>query len=338
MSYYLDVTYLNLLASQLRNFKRKSRELVNCSCPLCGDSKKNKTKARGYFIKVEDSIIFKCHNCGKSKHFSKILQTVNPALYDEYIFHKYRNKMGVTAEPTTSPEIIKEEIKLTPLDLPNLKELDDSHYAKKYILGRNIPENKLDSIYFTDNWSKFSSETINIKYSNDPSDHRIVLPFYDINKNLVGAQGRSLSGDKKQRYLTAKKDGVEHITFGLQNWNKFQQTYVVEGPIDSLFLPNALAVASSDLLSIVNRVPNINIEKTTFIFDNEPYSLEITKFMARAINKGYRVFVWPTQIKQKDINDCVSFGYTTAEFLDIVSKRTYVRLEAEMELSSWKKV
>ena len=49
MSMWLQNKYINLMSNQFSVFKRKNNKLYNVRCPECGDSKKNKFKARGYF-------------------------------------------------------------------------------------------------------------------------------------------------------------------------------------------------------------------------------------------------------------------------------------------------
>ncbi len=338
MSFYNDVTYICLLSGSLRNFKRKKDDLFNCSCPYCGDSQKDKHKARGYFFKQGDSMIYKCHNCGQSASTANVLKFLNPQLYQEYIFHRYKENANTPEKETNSlKENVTQTIKFKSVDLPSIKDLPDEHYAKKYILARKIPSNKLDRLFFADRWGQWVEKYIDKKYSNEPQDHRIVMPFFDEKGNLVGAQGRSLSADKRMRYLSAKATDVLHMTFGLERWNKFEKTYVVEGPIDSLFLPNALAASTSDLHSVIDRVPELNKENTIFVFDNEPHSKEIGELMRKVIDDGYKITFWPKTLKEKDVNDMVLSGLTLEKIIDIIESGTKSGLRAEIEFASWKK-
>ena len=66
---YVEVKYINIVSSKLRNFKKKSDSVFNFSCPLCGDSKVKKNKARGYFIENKGTFVFHCHNCTVSLSF-----------------------------------------------------------------------------------------------------------------------------------------------------------------------------------------------------------------------------------------------------------------------------
>jgi len=340
MTLYLDINYINLISSQLRNFKKKKESLFNCACPFCGDSQKDKYKARGYFFREADVMLFKCHNCGVSTTAAKVIRFVNPTLYQEYTLQKCKD-LGFEVQLQKEKPEIEEPKNILPVlkdvNLESIISLSDEHYAKQYVLHRGLPQEALTRIYFTDDWAKWASININEKYKDDAHDHRIVLPFYDLEGNIVGAQGRSLSGDKKQRYVTAKRNDVEHIIFGLDRWNKFETTYIVEGPIDSLFIANSLAVATSDLYSIVERVTQLDKTKTVFVFDNEPFSKEIGKLMMKVILHGYKICIWPKSLKEKDINDMILSGLTVEEILSIIDSNTRSNLDAELEFTYWKR-
>ena len=92
MSAYVDHKYLNLISPRLKLFKRKSRDLYNFRCPLCGDSKKNQYKARGYAFLREQSIFYKCHNCGESGHLKQLLEKIDPIIPKQYNFETFTNK------------------------------------------------------------------------------------------------------------------------------------------------------------------------------------------------------------------------------------------------------
>ncbi len=90
--YYVDVKYLKLISSRLPKFKSLNDHSWNCRCILCGDSKKNENKARGYFYKAKDGIVYKCHNCGVSKSLYDFLKSIDTALHKEYVFELYKEK------------------------------------------------------------------------------------------------------------------------------------------------------------------------------------------------------------------------------------------------------
>ena len=72
---FVDVKYINLISSRFQNFKKVKNNLYNFRCCLCGDSQKNKNKARGYLYQVKNNTNFKCHNCGVNISFNNFLNS-----------------------------------------------------------------------------------------------------------------------------------------------------------------------------------------------------------------------------------------------------------------------
>ena len=106
----------------------------------------------------------------------------------------------------------------------------------------------------------------------------------------------------------------------------------MEGPIDSLFIQNCIAVAQSDL-----RVPQYK-DKAILVPDNEPRNREIIKQLERAVDEEYRVVIWPDYVRQKDINDMILSGLDALEIKNIISKNTFQGLSAKIELQKWKRI
>jgi hypothetical protein len=111
--------------------------------------------------------------------------------------------------------------------------------------------------------------------------------------------------------------------------------YVTEGPIDSMFLENAVATADSNLESITDCVDKSNV---VLVFDNEPRNKEIINKINHAIENHFNVVIWPEFIEEKDINEMVLNGFSPDEIQDIISKNTFVNLRAKMEFVNWKKI
>ncbi len=104
MSVYIDRKYLLLISSRLQQFKQKKEDLFNFRCLYCGDSKKNKLKARGYVYRKSNDYFFICHNCGKSTTFAKFLEHVDGTTYKQYILERYAT--GETGYGTNVKNII----------------------------------------------------------------------------------------------------------------------------------------------------------------------------------------------------------------------------------------
>lgn len=332
MSAYIDHKYINILSSQLQQFKRKSRELYNFRCPICGDSKKNKYKARGYAFVKENSIFFKCHNCGASGGLKTLIEALDVVLLKQYNFEKFTSKH--TKQHTEEKVTLFKKPTFKKVDLSTISELEDDHPAKKYLVNRKIPTIRLHDLYYTDcfkSWvTKYDVQLASRLKEEDP---RIIIPFFDQKKNLVAAQGRSLL-DNTLRYFTIKIDKQAPKVFGLDRWDYRQVAYMVEGPFDSMFIPNAMAMAGSDLddLSLFTG------KRIVFMYDNERRNKEIVDKMKKVLLKGFPLVVWPDTVKFKDINDMIVGGMTIEEILDIINKNTFEGLQARLKINQWHKL
>lgn len=333
---YIDVKYINMCGSMLRNFKKSRTNAYNCSCPICGDSQRKLTKARGYFLTKGNGYWFHCHNCGVSLSLSHFLKKVFPLQYQEYTLEKYKDKEQIEqiSRPSVPVPVVLKKISAVNatcvLDLPN------THYAKEYIRARMIPEDKLALLYYTDDFAKLTEELFPGEYptlkSNDP---RIVIPFFNTQNDVIGLQGRSLDSSSSLRYITARANKDITLLYGMERLNLAKKVLVVEGPVDSLFLPNCLAVASSDLQRALKLVPTINDH--VLVFDNEPRNREIVDLVSGAVESGKTVCIWPQAIQNKDINDMVRSGHSKEDILHIILANSFSGLNAKIKLCEWRK-
>lgn len=336
MSVFIDRTFLLQLSPKLQRFTKKKDDLYNFRCPLCGDSQKNKLKSRGYVYRKKNDYFFMCHNCGASTTFYNFLKQVDPNLVKEYQLERYKN--GETAnnnypKPEFSEYKASKPVFKKPIELPSIHSLPEAHFAKVYVQSRRIPEDFLSQLYYAEDFAAFI-QSLGIEKELHKEDKRLVIPFYDADKNLIAVQGRSL-GESKLRYITLKLHDDNHKFFGLDRINQDEMIYVVEGPIDSMFLNNAVATADSNLESITSVYDR---SKITLVFDNEPRNKEIVKKIDEAIEKHYNVVIWPEMIEAKDINDMILEGFSPDEIQDIISKNTFVNLRAKAEFIRWKKI
>ena len=328
---YLEQKYLLLASSQLGQFKKKDNNLFNFRCPYCGDSQRNRTKARGYVFQIENSLIYKCHNCGVGTTVPKLIKYIDEELYHEFCTEAYRTEVPKKNDVLTSDT--KKKLKSAPVKIRGIKkvsQLAHDHPVKKFVISRKIPSDKHYLLYFAPKFYKFVNTLIENKFPSLNGDHpRLVIPFYNEKNELIALQGRAF-GNEVPKYITIKvKDSADKI-YGTErvNWN--QRVFVVEGPIDSLFLFNSIATAQSDL-----RVYKDNV---VLIPDNEPRNAEVIKQIEKYINENFDVVIWPPNIKEKDINEMILSGKTEREVKDTIVQNTYNGLLARTKLSQWKKV
>jgi len=334
MSLYIDKKFLQLVSPKLERFKQKSEFLWNAKCKICGDSHKNKTKARGYFYRRKSDLFYTCHNCGTSMSLGNFIKFVDPYLYREYIMERYQNEShGNTPKPDFTIARTKPVFKKR-VELPTIDSLPEEHVAKQYLLKRKIPREKLDDIYYASSFKDYIMAGVPGYEKTLYDEPRIVFPFYDEDKNLLGVQGRAI-GDSKVKYITIKMDDANQKVYGLDKVDFSKKVYVVEGPIDSLFLQNAIATMDASLYNVSLLLGNHDY---VFIHDNEPRNNAIVKAMSKTISHGKNIFIWPQDVTAKDINDWIMLGATPSEIQAIIDTNTWSDLRAKLEFERWKKV
>ena len=333
MSLFIDHKYLNIISSKLQQFKRKSRSLYNFRCPICGDSKKNKFKARGYVFENKEALFFKCHNCSASSNVGNLIEKLDVVLSKQYFFEKYKNKATTNTEPIEERVPLFVQPKFKKVDLRSIDSLSVEHPARKYLDARRLPPGRYHDLYYTDcfkSWvTNYDAELAARLKEEDP---RVIIPFFDRDKNLIAAQGRSMENNTL-RYFTIKIDKKSPKIFGLDRWDDRVLAYMTEGPFDSMFLPNAMAMAGSDLDDT-----SLFIGKNVvFVYDNEKRNQEIVTKMLRVLKRGFRIVVWPDTIQYKDINDMIIGGVSLDDIYDIIDKNTFEGLQARLKINQWKR-
>ena len=320
----IDSKYISLVSSRLQKFKKVKPDLYNFRCPICGDSQKNKNKCRGYFYVVKNNTNFKCHNCGASLSFNNFIKKVDVTLHKQYTLEKFKEGHTGRNFVTEEPEFtFKKPVFKKKLDLPKASE---NFFAKEYLEKRKLNP---DKFYFTDTfkeWTNTKKQTFDSTYMDEP---RIIIPMYDTSKNLIGFQGRSLTHNSV-KYITVMLDDEAPKLYGLESIDENKPIYIVEGPFDSTFVENGVAMCGADV-----DVGSFGWSDYIWVLDNEPRNREIVNRVAKLIDRGEKVVIWPNQIIEKDINDMVLGGQN---IMDVLKSSTYHGLEAKVKFNNWKKV
>jgi len=324
---YIDHKYINLISIRLSKFQKKQDNLYNFRCPYCGDSVKYKNRARGFFYRKNADMVFKCHNCGIGRTLGNFLKDLDVTLHDEYVMERFKSGLTGRGSNTKEPEFKFEKpvFKKTPLsELKKISELNNLHPAREYLSNRQIPEKYFSKFYYAEDFHAWAKTDTKIKES------RIIIPLMSKSGKLFGFQGRALDKTAKLRYITTILDDKYSKLFGLDSLDFDKTIYVTEGPFDSLFLSNAIAMCGSD----------VHLEKSIyrdriFVLDNEPRNVQIVQRYDKLITTGEKVVIWPNTIKQKDINDMVISGLDPQK---IIKENTFQGLEAKVKFTTWKKV
>ena len=319
----VDSKYIGLVSSRLLKFKKVKADLYNFRCPICGDSQKNKSKTRGYLYAVKADMNFRCHNCGASMTLSNFLKEVDPVIHKQYVFERFKNNKTGRGTVVEEPKFNFEAPQFKPrLDLPKASE---NSAAKKYLENRKLNP---DKFYYTDKfkaWSNSHKKTFDsVKYD----EPRIIIPLFYKN-TLVGFQGRSL-GPSKVKYITVMINDDAPKIYGLDNIRTATSVYITEGPFDSTFIRNSIAMCGADA-----DVSRWGVSDPVWVYDNEPRSKEIVSRIERTISSGAKVVIWPSTIPEKDINDMVLAGH---DVQSVVESNVYSGLKANLQFNTWKRI
>ena len=278
---------------------------------------------RGYLYAVKVNTNFKCHNCGASMSLNNFLKHVDPAVHKQYVMEKFKEghtgRNFVIDEPVIKFEAPKFKTKIK---LPKASENPNS---AGYLTARKLNP---DNFYYAEKFKKFVN-TLKPTFDDTRYDEeRIIIPLY-YEKKLTGLQGRSV-GPNPVKYITVMLDDDAPKIYGLDNIRRDAPVYVTEGPFDSTFIRNAIAMCGADA-----DISRWGIDNPVWIYDNEPRNREITNRISKTIDAGHAVVIWPESIDDKDINDMVMSGL---DVQSVIESNTYSGLEAKLKFNTWKKI
>jgi hypothetical protein len=270
-----------------------------------------------------------------SKSFTSFLKDLDNSLYDQYVLERYKN--GVTGKNSNTPDPdfnfkTPEFKKVEKLNLPTIEELNTEHPAKVYLENRKIPRKFFKQLYYCEKFKEWTNEQKYTFESIDQDEPRIIIPL--INKgNIIGFQGRSLRKNSKVKYITIILNENSPKIYGFDNVDWDKTVYITEGPFDSMFIDNAIAMVGAD----IDKMFFISYYDVDFVmvYDNEKRNKQIVDRIEKAINLKFPVVIWPSDVKEKDINEMVLAGLNVNDMLKL---NTYSGLEAKAKLIGWKRV
>jgi hypothetical protein len=311
-------------------------------CPLCGDSKKNKSKMRGYIYRKGNDLFYRCHNCGAGCSLGNLIKQLDGNLFKEYLMERYKSgELSKSFEASntlqiTAPKFGKVETK-TFDNAERCDMLSEEHFCIRYLNTRKVPKSIYSQLYYTDNYKKLCDEVYPQHDKKITEDKRLVIPFYNEYNDLIAISGRALeTADNKLRYVTIRTNSNENkLIYGLDRINSSGKVLLVEGPLDSLFLNNCLASADANL-SLTRE--QLDIQDVTLVFDNEPRNKEILSLMDRAMKNGNKIVIWPNTMIGKDINEFIMNGISSDEIESIISSNTFTGIQAQLKFNMWKRL
>ena len=332
MSIVTDQKYAQMISHKLLLFKRKSERVYNFRCPFCGDSQKNKLKTRGYLFEKSGGLIYKCHNCDVGTNLGKLIELVDPGLAKAYRLESYKDRVSSNTEVFLIPKAEAERPKIILDDmLPRLDQLPLHHRAVEYVKARRIPKERWNDLYYARDMKVL--EQLNPSYEGRlTSDERLVIPFRREDGLLTGVTGRSM-GSSTLRYVTVRITD-DPLIYGLDRLVRGKKIYITEGPIDSMFLPNAIAAGGTDF---ARALYNVTGEETVLIFDNQPRNKQVVKRVESFVSRGCAMVIWDSSWNYKDINDAILSGCSGSAIESILNKSTHKGLALKLAIRDWKK-
>lgn len=340
---YLDETFLRQISNRLDKFKQTSPHHFNARCPICGDSKRNKSKARWHAFQHSDKgfLVCKCFNCGYTNSFDNFLKEIEPEVHKMYLMEKFReannNPKAIETEQFKTPKPVFDTNPLK--GLKKISQLPVEHPVKKWVAKRRIPSKTHHKLYLCMKFKKWVNSFYPDKFeekSLENDEPRLLIPLFDEDGVMFGVQGRAFKKDSV-KYITIMLREDKGRWYGLDTLNRNATAYCVEGPIDSLFIENGIASCGGDIVSELELL-NMPKEDIVVVYDNEPRSKDTIKKIEKAIENNYPVCIWPDSVVEKDINDMVLVGYTPRTIRNIINDNTFTGLAATLRLSQWKKV
>jgi len=266
----------------------------NFKCPLCGDGKKAGSH-RGWLYSNKN-FMFHCHNCNKKMSFSNFIEAAFPS-YFTHIANSVEDKIKTFKELKTTNNIDNLENALE-FKIEFWEDFSEAFFiplrkheeALEYCRNRKIPEKVIDNLLWC---HPARSKTV-------PFGKMVIFPFW-AGKKFYGFQGRSIIGKK---FHTKSPENFK--IYNILNVDLSKEVYIFESIIDSLFVPNSIAMLGADIPQSIMK----DIQKPVFVFDNDETGMQRS---IKYSKEGFPVFLWPDELKDiKDFNQMV----TTYDFLE----------------------
>ncbi|ADG59965.1 DNA primase [Acinetobacter phage Acj9] len=219
-------------------------------------------------------------------------------------FKAGNTRTNVRREIDISPKITASLKVIEKLDYSErLDTLPADHPIIKYVESRKIPKDKWNRLWFTTKWQELANSIKPGTFETPKPEPRLVIPIYNREGKIESLQGRALRRSNV-KYMTLKASDNASKIYGQDTVNeKLDFVFVMEGPIDSLFLTNAIAITGGSLNLDMVPWP----EKRIWVMDNEPRHKDTIARMQRLIDEGETVCFWDAAPWQsKDVNDMVA--------------------------------
>lgn len=338
---WIERKYIRMISSRLSCFHERS-DGFNFRCPVCGDSKKSETKARGWLLEGDGANPFRfyCFNCQASESFREFLRRVSPGMYEDYVTEKFREGRAANhARPAIlkmAPSFVRRAqsaVVVKPVE--SLLTLDEADWAREYVVSRKIPEVHYKHIFACDDVRRLASSIPAYRDKRMSPNSCIVFPFYGADNATAYLQCRMM-GNGSFRYMTFELEGGEKI-WGRHCIDMAAPIYLFEGPIDAMCVKNGAASGGADLISAASELkasrPDVRV---VLCYDADwRVNRAIYSQVEKAIGLGYSVSL--PKMPRKDANECVMAGMSVDDVTALMASAVSHGLSAKLKLSTVKK-
>ena len=170
--------------------------------------------------------------------------------------------------------------------------------------------------------------------------NRLCFPFYDCNDKyeISYYQTRSMyPGDELDGRKYISKLNSDKTIFNIQNVDQnLDHIFLLEGPIDSMFVKNGVAIAGVHLTELQRDILSkyFPLHKLVYVLDNQWIDKTSRILTDKLIEEGQLLFIWPKHMsKYKDLNElCCALQINEVPFKYML-RYVYSKLKAKMILA-----
>lgn len=278
----------------------RASRVYNFECPICNEGKSRGKKRRGYYIPEQNTIC--CHNCHwKSNPIKWIQEVTNKSFYEikdenskfyssaEYIIERSEN-ITKTSSFSTLPEdsinLYSETEVSYYINNDKVKSVIDYCKKRKLFTARNKP----DALYFS----------LKDKIYKDS----LCFPFFNRQNKIDFFQVREMGIPKGSKYRG--KLNAEKSIFNVNKIDpNFPYIFMFEGPIDSMFVNNGVALAGVSLTHLQKQMlAEFPFHQKIWVLDNQHIDNTAKDITLKLLEQGQDVFIWPKKYSSfKDLNE-----------------------------------
>ena len=257
---------------------------------------------------VKDGYVY-CHNCGWSGTPTNFILEVDCINWNELLEESKEYDTLPEDISVSDAPITKTHDHTLPTDSINICDMNQVEYYldNGYVTGtRRLAEKRglIDAIN--------KPKTLWVSISDFIHKNRLVIPFYDINNDIVFYQSRTVfATEKLPKYLS--KSGADKTLFNINNiTDDIDHIFIFEGPIDACFVKNGIAVAgiqensnTSMTQTQQQQLQAYPLFKKVWVLDSQWLDNTSKIKSIKLAEQGETVFVWPKDYGKrfKDFND-----------------------------------